>query len=76
MQRRQGPLNDLQGLDATRAIVSRSATALPLKAPLESGSPARLEAIWARQDDDVRTAQALRWRVFVHETGACLRHRP
>lgn len=35
----------------------------------ESGlrRPRRLEAVWARHDEDVRAAQALRWRVFALE---------
>lgn len=32
----------------------------------------RLEAVWARHADDVRAAQALRWRVFAGEMGARL----
>lgn len=30
----------------------------------------RLEAVWARHDDELRAAQRLRWRVFVEEMGA------
>lgn len=37
---------------------------------------ARLEAVWARTDDEVRTAQRLRWRVFADEMGARLRPPP
>jgi putative hemolysin len=33
----------------------------------------RLEAAWARHEDDLRAAQRLRWRVFVEEMGATLR---
>jgi putative hemolysin len=32
----------------------------------------RLEAVWARHLDEVRSAQRLRWRVFAHEMGARL----
>ncbi|MBX3605082.1 MAG: GNAT family N-acetyltransferase [Piscinibacter sp.] len=32
----------------------------------------RLEALWARHADDVRSAQRLRWRVFADEMGARL----
>lgn len=42
-----------------------------------STSPAaqrqRLEAVWARHEDEVRAAQRLRHRVFAGEMGACLR---
>jgi putative hemolysin len=37
-----------------------------------STSAARLEAVWARHEDEVRAAQALRWRVFHDEMGARL----
>jgi len=33
----------------------------------------RLEAVWARHEDEVRAAQRLRHRVFAGEMGACLR---
>lgn len=33
----------------------------------------RLEVAWARHTDEVRAAQALRWRVFADEMGATLR---
>jgi putative hemolysin len=36
-------------------------------------APLRLEVTWARQQDEVRAAQALRWRVFADELGATLR---
>lgn len=35
--------------------------------------PARLEAVWARHEDELRAAQRLRWRVFADEMGATLR---
>ena len=37
---------------------------------------ARIEAVWARTEDDVRAAQALRHRVFAGEMGASLRSVP
>lgn len=37
---------------------------------------ARIEAVWARSEDDVRAAQALRHRVFAGEMGASLRPIP
>jgi len=36
----------------------------------------RIEAVWARDEDDVRAAQRLRHRVFVTEMGACPRVPP
>lgn len=36
----------------------------------------RLEAVWARNEEDVRAAQRLRWRVFADEMGARLRPPP
>ncbi|MBL8352036.1 MAG: GNAT family N-acetyltransferase [Burkholderiaceae bacterium] len=36
----------------------------------------RLEAVWARHDDQVREAQRLRWRVFADEMGARLNPPP
>lgn len=37
---------------------------------------ARLEALWARHQDEVRAAQRLRWQVFGQEMGATLRSPP
>lgn len=45
---------------------------LPTAAVAARASP-RLEAIWARHEDEVRAAQRLRWRVFADEMGATLR---
>lgn len=42
----------------------------------EQPKPRRLEAVWARHEDDVRAAQALRWRVFALEMGATLTPMP
>lgn len=38
--------------------------------------PVALEAVWARDEDDVRAAQRLRWRVFAQEMGAELPSAP
>jgi putative hemolysin len=54
-------------IDASRSIIARSALGLPH----ETAGPA-LEAVWARDDDELRAAQALRWRVFVQEMGATI----
>jgi putative hemolysin len=46
----------------------------PLRAaPLPERRPHRLEAVWARHEDELRAAQRLRWRVFAGEMGATLR---
>jgi putative hemolysin len=37
---------------------------------------ARLQAVWAQHEDDVRAAQQLRWRVFSQEMGARLPRLP
>ncbi|MBU6259344.1 MAG: GNAT family N-acetyltransferase [Burkholderiales bacterium] len=43
----------------------------PMAWPLPAAAtPSRLEATWAREDGQLRAAQALRWRVLVAETGA------
>jgi putative hemolysin len=56
-------LNDLpsRALDALHA------------APVPERQAPRLEAVWARHEDELRAAQRLRWRVFVEEMGATLR---
>lgn len=56
-------LNDLPtgALDALRA------------APATERRRPRLEAVWARHEDELRAAQRLRWRVFAGEMGATLR---
>ena len=41
-------------------------------APVERIAPARLDVSWARNDDDIRAAQALRYQVFATEMGALL----
>lgn len=49
----------------------------PGQAPVgPSDSVARLEAVWARHQDEVRAAQRLRWQVFGEEMGAVLRPPP
>jgi putative hemolysin len=60
---RQHPAPGLPGFETRR---SRTARPLPAERP-------RLEAVWARHDDEVRAAQRLRHRVFAEEMGACLR---
>lgn len=58
-------LHDLQTISAgARAAEARADGAL------------RLEAVWARHDDEVREAQRLRWRVFADEMGARLQPPP
>jgi putative hemolysin len=47
--------------NATHAVVAAAETTAP-----------RLDAVWARSEDDVREAQALRYQVFVEEMGARL----
>lgn len=42
-------------------------------APAPERRTPRLEAVWARHEDELRAAQRLRWRVFVEEMGATLR---
>lgn len=60
---------------ATPAVASGIVRDPRLGSP--STSPAaqrqRLEAVWARHEDEVRAAQRLRHRVFAGEMGACLR---
>lgn len=41
-----------------------------------ASAPARLEVLWAREAEDVRAAQRLRWQVFADEMGARLRPPP
>jgi len=49
------------------ALGGRRPIALPAR-----GGPARLDATWARDAEDVRAAQRLRYQVFAHEMGARL----
>ena len=44
----------------------------PVPERFERAAPARLDVSWARTDDDVRAAQALRYQVFANEMGALL----
>ena len=44
----------------------------PMPERFERAAPARLDVSWARTDDDVRAAQALRYQVFATEMGALL----
>ncbi|NML18302.1 GNAT family N-acetyltransferase [Azohydromonas caseinilytica] len=58
-------------------ILPSAATSAPANAvPVERARPARLEAVWARHEDEVAQAQRLRHRVFVQEMGARLRPAP
>ncbi|HEX6707930.1 MAG TPA: GNAT family N-acyltransferase [Albitalea sp.] len=62
------PLSDLRAPAAPRrSLHPRSTTATP------AGHDAtRFEVVWARDDDDVRQAQQLRYQVFADEMGARL----
>ncbi|MBE0548522.1 MAG: GNAT family N-acetyltransferase [Rubrivivax sp.] len=48
----------------------------PLAPTLPGSAGVRLEAVWARNEEDLRAAQRLRWRVFADEMGARLRPPP
>lgn len=62
------PLSDLRAPAAPRrSLHPRSQTADPT-----GHDKARFEVVWARDDDDVRQAQQLRYHVFVNEMGARL----
>lgn len=58
------PFSDLRPAPAERR-------SLPV-AGIERAAPARLAVAWARSEDEVREAQALRYAVFVDEMGARL----
>ncbi|HUG23788.1 GNAT family N-acetyltransferase [Piscinibacter sp.] len=62
------PLSDLRAPAAPRRSLH------PSSPPLEAArdDPARFEVVWARDDDDVRQAQQLRYLVFADEMGARL----
>ena len=62
------PLSDLRAPAAPRRSLHESSP-LPEAASREK---ARLEVVWARDDDDVRQAQQLRYQVFAEEMGARL----
>lgn len=47
-----------------------------VKAALAPPPATRIEAVWARHEDEVQAAQRLRWRVFVDEMGAVLKPLP
>ena len=56
----------------TTAALQRPPPSLPpVIRPAQLRQP-RFEAVWARHDDEVRAAQALRWSVFAGEMGAHL----
>jgi putative hemolysin len=55
-------------------ILPHAATSAPATAvPTDRARPARLEAVWARHEDEVAQAQRLRFQVFAQEMGARLR---
>jgi len=62
------PLSDLRAPGAPRRSLH------PSSPPLEAAGhdKARFEVVWARDDDDVRQAQQLRYLVFAEEMGARL----
>lgn len=47
-----------------------------LRAADATAAPTRIEAVWARHQDEVQAAQRLRWRVFAGEMGATLKPPP
>lgn len=47
-----------------------------LRAVQATAATTRIEAVWARHQDEVRAAQQLRWRVFAGEMGATLKPLP
>lgn len=62
------PLSDLRAPAAPRRSLHESSP--PTDAA--RNDKARLEVVWARDDDDVRQAQQLRYQVFAEEMGARL----
>jgi putative hemolysin len=72
---RQAQHNDMDSiiLHSLPTAVASQPRSLPPQADL---GPARLQAVWARHEDDVRAAQQLRWRVFSQEMGARLPRLP
>lgn len=63
-------------LEASRRIQLPRAAPPPPPRSAEDRARARLEAVWARSEADVRAAQALRHRVFAGEMGARLSPTP
>lgn len=62
------PLSDLRAPAAPRRSLHESSTSREIT----GHETARLEVVWARNDDDVRQAQQLRYQVFAQEMGARL----
>eukprot|EP01137_Pigoraptor_chileana_P027938 Opistho-2@11232 len=62
------PFSDIRPPQAER----RSLPATPGRLGTTRAAPARLDVAWARSEDEVREAQALRYRIFVDEMGARL----
>jgi putative hemolysin len=61
-------------MEPTTLILPAAATSSPAAdaTPADRARPARLEAVWARHEDEVAQAQRLRHRVFAEEMGARL----
>ncbi len=56
----------------TQATLDQAPALRVIGPPGSAPQPPRLEAVWARHDDEVREAQRLRYRVFADEMGARL----
>jgi putative hemolysin len=72
-------LMDITTLPSYIPQASTETHSLPAHAqPTQPALPtqARLQAVWAQHEDDVRAAQQLRWRVFSQEMGARLHRLP
>ena len=61
------PIADLSAVAPRRSLHPRSSSA-----PSAGRTHAGLDVVWARDEEDVRQAQRLRYEVFVHEMGARL----
>ncbi len=75
------PIAALRSVKAPRPTSHRPLASLPGGAALASldssdGEPTRLIVAWARDEDEVRLAQRLRFRVFADEMGARLKPLP
>ncbi len=65
------PLADLRMRTQRRRTEVTAPTAAPPQRPAHTEAPA-IRVEWARNEDDVRAAQRLRWSVFAEEMGARL----
>jgi len=63
-------------LNPTPISTPASDLGAPRQTPKAAGTAARLQAHWARHEEEVRAAQALRYRVFAQEMGARLPQLP